>query len=79
MSLTKTLSALLFLLASYSLVNYETVAQPEAAAPSSSAADSDQSEEQNPPVIAPAEQPFEDYEASEQISEDLSVAFPVDI
>lgn len=32
-----------------------------------------------PQSPAAATQPFEDYEASEQISEDLSVAFPVDI
>lgn len=30
-------------------------------------------------IDAQAGQAFEDYEASEQISEDLSVAFPVDI
>ncbi|MEM9313853.1 MAG: hypothetical protein AAGA95_04440 [Pseudomonadota bacterium] len=30
-------------------------------------------------VIAPPAGPLEDYEASEQISEDLSVSFPVDI
>ena len=33
---------------------------------------------QGPEAAAPGESPF-DYEASEQISEDLSVSFPVDI
>lgn len=79
MSLTKYLSAVLLLLASYSLVNYVAVAQPETATPATTNADSEASTDQEPAAITSAEQPFEDYEASEQISEDLSVAFPVDI
>ena len=31
------------------------------------------------PAPDPSEEPLDDYEASEQISEDLSVSFPVDI
>ncbi|MFT4768256.1 MAG: hypothetical protein ACI8RN_001390 [Glaciecola sp.] len=76
MSLTRYLSALLFLLASYSLVSYVAVAQPEA---TSTTADNETSIEPEPAAVSPVDQPFEDYEASEQISEDLSVAFPVDI
>ncbi|WP_439107355.1 hypothetical protein [Congregibacter sp.] len=81
-TLTKYLSALALLLASYVLFNYVAIAQPpaEPAATTDTAAPAtDAGDEQEPVVAAPANQPFEDYEASEQISEDLSVAFPVDI
>jgi hypothetical protein len=82
--LTTFSGALVFVLASYSLINYVAVAQP-AAQPTAPAAGGPASTSANtadterPIVVAPAGQPFEDYEASEQISEDLSVAFPVDI
>ncbi|WOJ93046.1 hypothetical protein R0135_14845 [Congregibacter variabilis] len=84
MSLTKYLSAVILLLASYSLASYVAVAQtetttPVATPPVTTTANSEASAEPEPAVSTSAEQPFEDYEASEQISEDLSVAFPVDI
>ncbi len=57
------------------LTAFTSVAQPEADDPNTPAAE--------PASEAVAETipdtPLEDYEASEQISEDLSVSFPVDI
>lgn len=49
-------------------------AQPETEKPPAPVAASTDSE-----VQEDASQPLDDYEASEQISEDLSVSFPVDI
>lgn len=55
----------------------ETPEQPEAAG--DEVANSQPVEEPTPePAPASSEDPF-DYEATEQISEDLSVSFPVDI
>lgn len=70
--LTKYLSALVLVLASHALVS-NAPAQPEPDAANKADTEAD------PVAAEPATQPFEDYEASEQISEDLSVAFPVDI
>ena len=52
------------------------LAQPEAEDPNEVVDSEDAAE-----TVAPAipDTPLEDYEASEQISEDLSVSFPIDI
>ena len=57
------------------LLTAEGFAQPEAADPNEPV------EEETPqePVTAAGSGPLEDYESSEQISEDLSVSFPIDI
>ncbi|MDP5052606.1 MAG: hypothetical protein NWP69_02340 [Congregibacter sp.] len=82
--LTTFTAALLLVLGSYWLINTVAVAQPapQATAPGADGAAStgaNTADTERPIVAVPAGQPFEDYEASEQISEDLSVAFPVDI
>lgn len=69
------LGALLVLVASLALA--QTPDSKVDSTNSSAADEADTKSEPEPP--AAATQPFEDYEASEQISEDLSVAFPVDI
>lgn len=82
-SVTKCLGGLLLLLGSYTLINYVAVAQPPAEPETSTEQASEEAGDLDltlePVTAKPATQPFEDYEASEQISEDLSVAFPVDI
>lgn len=80
----KLLGGVVLLLASSALFNVMAVAQPPAqsSAPTPEAVDpvdKDAGAESEPLTNPPVNQPFEDYEASEQISEDLSVAFPVDI
>ncbi|WP_439101566.1 hypothetical protein [Congregibacter sp.] len=78
----KVFVGLLLLLGSYTLFNIVAVAQPpaETPAPSTGGVDRETGDTDADPVTSPpVNQPFEDYEASEQISEDLSVAFPVDI
>ena len=47
--------------------------------PAQSAADPNEPDARVTQATADAPPPLEDYEASEQISEDLSVSFPVDI
>lgn len=65
--------SLLFLLASASL----TTAQELPEDPNESA--DEIAAEPPAPVVDQSQTALEDYEASEQISEDLSVSFPVDI
>jgi len=61
------------------------LAQPEAAeteAPPAATSEEDEADEQSPPVAADtpeAARSPHDYRPSEDISEDLSVSFPVDI
>ena len=76
-----TLLALLLTAAGVAAQPPEKPEQPPDSAPTAEArprADVPEEPVQAPEAAAPGESPF-DYEASEQISEDLSVSFPVDI
>ena len=54
-------------------------AQPAATPAPQAEAEPPRAEEEIVEATADERRPLEDYEASEQISEDLSVSFPVDI
>jgi hypothetical protein len=71
--------SLLLLMASLSLAQEGQDAEQETATPPAARADQepDKTSASDSPAQAPTD-PF-DYESSEQISEDLSVSFPVDI